>query len=584
VSNAAAQTKRIRIGDILVAQQIITREQLELALHDQKSSGRKLGKSLVALGFVEESTLLSVLSKQLSIPFIELKEFSLDPALVKSLPETLARRFRVIVLKKDPDGLLLGMADPTDIFALDELARSLKSTLKPAVVRESELLDMLDLVYSREEEIASLAGELDEELESSSLDLADVITAATDSDAPVVRLLQAVFEDAIKTKASDIHIEPDENVLRIRQRIDGVLHEQVMNEKRIASALVVRLKLMSGLDISEKRMPQDGRFNLKVKGRDIDVRLSTMPVQFGESVVMRLLDHTGGILPLEKVGMPTAMVSRFRKVISRPHGLVLVTGPTGSGKTTTLYGALSELNTADKKIITVEDPVEYRLSRISQVQVHERIGLTFGKVLRATLRQDPDILLVGEIRDAESAEIALRAAMTGHLVLSTLHTNDAITSALRLTDMGVDPFLVASSLKAIVAQRLVRRICENCGENATPDQDELQLLDAASKTYPIGNEQFHAGSGCTHCHQTGYRGRVGVFELLEFNREMGDALRSNDPAAFNRAAASHPQFRPLSHSALDLARQGVTTLSEVLRVSALVEDESPDFAHPETVQ
>lgn len=584
VSNAAAHSKRIRIGDILVAQQIITREQLEVALRDQKSSGRKLGKSLVALGFVEESTLLSVLSKQLKIPFLELKEFSLDPALVKTLPETLARRFRVILLRKDVDGLLIGMADPTDIFALDELGRSLKTTMKPAVVRESELLDMLDLVYSREEEIATLAGELDEELESSTLDLADVITDAPDSDAPVVRLLQAIFEDAIKTKASDIHIEPDENVLRIRQRIDGVLHEQVMNEKRIASALVVRLKLMSGLDISEKRLPQDGRFNLKVKGRDIDVRLSTMPVQFGESVVMRLLDHTGGVLALDKVGMPGAMVNRFRRVITRPHGLVLVTGPTGSGKTTTLYGALSELNTPDKKIITVEDPVEYRLSRISQVQVHERIGLSFGKVLRATLRQDPDILLVGEIRDAESAEIALRAAMTGHLVLSTLHTNDAITSALRLTDMGVDPFLVASSLKAIVAQRLVRRICEHCSENAAPDQDEQQLLDMASRTYSLGNVQFRVGRGCTQCHQTGYRGRIGVFELLEFNREMGDALRNNDPSAFNRAAASHPQFRPLSHGALNLARQGVTTLSEVVRVSALVEDESPDFAQEEVEQ
>ncbi|MCW8196630.1 MSHA biogenesis protein MshE [Proteobacteria bacterium 005FR1] len=583
MSNTAAQPKRIRIGDILVAQQIITPEQLDLALRDQKSSGRKLGKSLVALGYVEESTLLTVLSRQLNIPFIELQQFQVDPQLVKSLPETLARRFRVVVLRKEPDGVLLGMADPTDIFALDELSRSLKATIKPAVVRESELLDILDLVYSREEEIASLAGELDEELEGSAVDLADVVTDATDSDAPVVRLLQAIFEDAIKTKASDIHIEPDENVLRIRQRIDGVLHEQVMNEKRIASAVVVRLKLMSGLDISEKRMPQDGRFNLKVKGRDIDVRLSTMPVQYGESVVMRLLDHTGGVMPLDKVGMPEIIAKRFRKVIDRPHGLILVTGPTGSGKTTTLYGALSELNTPDKKIITVEDPVEYRLPRISQVQVYEKIGLTFGKVLRATLRQDPDILLVGEIRDAESAEIALRAAMTGHLVLSTLHTNDAITSALRLTDMGVDPFLVAASLKAIVAQRLVRRICENCAVDATPDENQQQLLEAVRRSYPITNATFRVGRGCTHCHGTGYRGRVGVFELLEFNRAMGDALRSGDPVAFNRAAASHPHFRSLSHSALDLARQGITSLSEVMRVSALVEDEDLETAPVEAV-
>ncbi|MEX1032454.1 MAG: ATPase, T2SS/T4P/T4SS family [Cellvibrionaceae bacterium] len=574
MNSPAPQQKRIRIGDILVAQQIISQDQLEQALRDQKSSGRKLGKSLVALGHVDENTLLSILSQQLNIPFVELKQYPFDANLIRTMPETLARRFRVMILKKESDGLLLGMADPTDIFALDELSRSLKATLKPAVVREAELLDILDLVYSSEDEIASLAGQLDEELEGVAVDLADVITDAPDSEAPVVKLLQAVFEDAIKTKASDIHIEPDESVLRIRQRIDGVLNEQVMNEKRIASALVVRLKLMSGLDISEKRMPQDGRFNLKVKGRNIDVRLSTMPVQFGESVVMRMLDHTGGVMPLEKVGMPPAIIGRFRDVIQRPHGLVLVTGPTGSGKTTSLYGALSEINTVDKKIITVEDPVEYRLPRISQVQVHEKIGLTFSKVLRAALRQDPDILLVGEIRDAESAEIALRAAMTGHLVLSTLHTNDAITSALRLTDMGVDSFLVAASLKAIVAQRLVRRICESCAVDAVPDSNEQQLLDLAAKKQPIGNVQFRTGRGCAHCHDTGYRGRIGVFELLEINRAMSNALRDNNVLEFNRAAHNHPHFLPLSYSALELAKEGITSLSEVLRVSALVEDEA----------
>lgn len=577
-NSAATAPKRIRIGDILVAQQIITQEQLEHALKDQKTSGRKLGKSLVALGYVDENTLLSVLSRQLNYPFVELNHYAFDSDLIKKLPETMARRFRVLILKEETDGILLGMADPTDIFSLDELSRILKRPIKPAVVRESELLDILDLVYSRESEIATLAGELDEELESSSVDLAEVVDDAADSDAPVVKLLKAVFEDAIKTKASDIHIEPDENVLRIRQRIDGVLSEQVMNEKRIAQAVVVRLKLMSGLDISEKRLPQDGRFNLKVSGRSIDVRLSTMPVQFGESVVMRILDHTDGVMPLGDVGMPSIIVDRFRKVISRPYGLILVTGPTGSGKTTTLYGALSELNTADKKIITVEDPVEYRLPRISQVQIHEKIGLTFSKVLRATLRQDPDVLLVGEIRDAESAEIALRAAMTGHLVLSTLHTNDAITSALRLVDMGVDPFLVAASLKAIVAQRLVRRVCESCAEPVTPTQHEQHLLDIVAKKHPIGATQFRAGKGCPHCHNTGYRGRIGVFELLEIDRAMGNALRENSVADFNTAAHENPQYAPLSYSALEFAKKGITSLAEVLRVSAIVEDESIDEA------
>lgn len=566
--------KRIRIGDILVAQQIISEEQLAEALREQKMTGRKLGRQLIDMGYVEENMLLSLLSKQLDIPFVELKQFRFDRDLVQSLPETLARRYRVMILQEDDDGVLLGMSDPTDIFSLDELGRVIKKTIKPAVVRESELLDILDIAYSRAEEIASLAEQLDEELETDAVDLADIVTDAADSDAPVVLLLQKIFEQAINTKASDIHIEPDETVLRIRERIDGVLVEQVMNEKRIAGALVVRLKLMSNLDISEKRLPQDGRFNLKVNNRNIDVRISTMPVQFGESVVMRLLDHTEGVRPLTEVGMPDNYIKRFRHLITRPHGLILVTGPTGSGKTTTLYGALSELNVPEKKIITVEDPVEYRLPRISQVQVYEKIGLEFGAVLRATLRQDPDILLVGEIRDSESAEIALRAALTGHMVLSTLHTNDAVTSALRLVDMGVDPYLVASSLKAIIAQRLIRRICESCAEPYELDNQEQHLIQQLRLDHDLAQKNLRKGTGCPHCYNTGYRGRVGVFELLEITAPMADALRDNSVRAFNEAAHAHSNYRPLSASALDFALEGVTTLEEVLRVSAQVEDES----------
>lgn len=565
--------KRIRIGDLLVEKAMISEAQLQHALQEQKFTGRKLGATLVELGYVEENALLNLLSAQLNIPFVELKQFRFDRNLVQTLPETAARRYRVMVLREDADGLLLGMADPTDIFCLDELQRILKKPLKPAVVRESELLDILDIAYTRASEIASLATELEEELQESALDLADFITDATDSDAPVVKLLQKIFEEAIAAKASDIHIEPDEKVLRIRNRIDGVLIEQVMNEKRIASALVVRLKLMAGLDISEKRLPQDGRFNLRVKHHNIDVRMSTMPVQFGESVVMRLLDHTDGVLALEKVGMPKDLMERFRRAITRPHGLVLVTGPTGSGKTTTLYGALSELNSPEKKIITVEDPVEYRLPRINQVQLHEKIGLTFASVLRATLRQDPDILLVGEIRDAESAEIALRAAMTGHMVLSTLHTNDAVTSALRLVDMGVDGYLVATALKAIVAQRLVRKICNSCIRDHQPDANELQLLASIAKGRDFSAVKFKQGAGCPHCHNTGYRGRIGVFEMLELNAPMAEALRANDINAFARAANDCPNFEPLAKVALGYAEQGLTTLDEVMSITAQIDDE-----------
>ncbi len=563
--------KRIRIGDLLVEKQMISESQLQHALQEQKLTGRKLGATLVELGYVEENALLNLLSAQLAIPFVELKQFRFDRDLVQRLPETSARRYRVMLLREDFDGLLLGMADPTDIFCLDELQRILQKNLKPAVVRESELLDILDIAYSRSSEIASLATELGEELEEASVDLADFVTDATDSEAPVVKLLQKIFEEAITTKSSDIHIEPDEKVLRIRNRIDGALLEQVMNEKRIASALVVRLKLMAGLDISEKRLPQDGRFNLKVKQRNIDVRISTMPVQFGESVVMRLLDHTDGVLALDKVGMPQELIQRFRKVITRPHGLVLVTGPTGSGKTTTLYGALSELNKPEKKIITVEDPVEYRLPRISQVQLHEKIGLTFASVLRATLRQDPDILLVGEIRDSESAEIALRASMTGHMVLSTLHTNDAISSAMRLLDIGVDGYLVATSLKAIIAQRLVRRICSSCIQAAAPDSQQLELLAAIGRGRDYSQVQFKSGSGCPHCHNTGYRGRIGVFEMLELNEDMAKALRTNDVHGFTQAASNSKDFVTLSEAALNYAVTGLTSLDEVMAISAQID-------------
>lgn len=564
--------KRIRLGDLLVEKNMITEAQLQHALQEQKMSGRKLGNQLVELRYVEENALLNLLSAQLNIPFVQLKQFRFDKELIQKLPETSARRYRVVVLRDDVDGLLLGMADPTDIFCLDELQRILQKNIKPAVVRESELLDVLDIAYSRASEIATLAGELDDELQESAVDLDDFIAQSADSDAPVVKLLKKIFEEAITNRASDIHIEPDEKVLRIRNRIDGELIEQIMNEKRIVSALVVRIKLMANLDISEKRLPQDGRFNLKIKHHNIDVRLSTMPVQFGESIVMRLLDQTGGILPLNSVGMPALMVDRFRKIITRPHGLVLVTGPTGSGKTTTLYGALSELNKPEKKIITVEDPVEYRLPRISQVQLHEKIGLNFSTVLRAALRQDPDILLVGEIRDVESAEIALRASMTGHLVLSTLHTNDAVTSALRLIDIGVDGYLVATALKAIVAQRLVRRICTSCVQNHTPDASELQLLATIGKGKSFAHVQFQHGAGCPHCHNTGYRGRIGVFEMLELNGVMAEALRTSDIGKFTQAAYANPNFITLSEAALAYAIEGVTTLNEVMSISAQIDE------------
>lgn len=561
-----ATRKKIRIGDLLVQNKVISEAQLGTALTEQKRSGRKLGRTLIDLGYIEEEKLLRFLSQQLDIPFIDLRHYKVRPETVRLLAETHARRYRAIVLDDSGPEILVGMADPTDIFGYDELSRILKGPVSQAVVREADLLRTIDVVYRRTDEIVSIAEELNEDLSQHDYDLAQIMQSDEAADAPVARLLKTLFEDAVQVSASDIHIEPDENVLRIRQRVDGILQEQVMKEKRIAAALVLRLKLLAGLDISEKRLPQDGRFNIKVKNRSIDVRLSTMPVQYGESVVMRLLDQSGGILDLGQLGMPPAILERFRRHVHSPHGMVLVTGPTGSGKTTTLYAALTELNAPEKKIITVEDPVEYRLPRINQVQVNSKIDLTFAGVLRAGLRQDPDVVMVGEMRDQETAQIGLRAAMTGHLVLSTLHTNDSVTTASRLVDMGAEGYLVAAALRAIIAQRLVRRICDSCREPYRPDAQERAWL-AAVRGEGVPDVGYQHGAGCHHCNETGYRGRVGVYELLELDEAMADALRRDDAAAFARAAAAGAGFRPLVRCALDFAEQGITTVEEVMRVA-----------------
>ena len=563
--------KKIRIGELLVQNQIITEEQLQQALAEQKRSGGKLGHTLVELGYLSKAGFLEFLAKQLQVPYIDLRRYQIKEEVVRLLPEIHVRRFRALVLAEQQDGLLVGMTDPTDIFAFDELRRLLQRPIHPAVVGEDELFDIVDRIYRRTDEISHIAGELNEELGESGIDIESLLGDSETEDAPVVRLIHTLFEDAVQIGASDIHIEPDESLLRIRLRIDGVLHEQVMNEKRIGGAVVSRLKLMSGLDISERRLPQDGRFNIRVRGRNIDIRLSTMPLQYGESVVMRLLDQSGGLLKLDQIGMPETILAQFRNLVHRPHGLVLVTGPTGSGKTTTLYAALNELNDAKKKIITVEDPVEYRLPRINQVQVQSRIDLSFARVLRAALRQDPDIVMVGEMRDQETAEIGLRSAMTGHLVLSTLHTNDAVSTALRLIDMGAEGFVVGSSLLCILAQRLMRRICERCREEAPLDAQQRNWLEAM-----VGSEArqftFKQGAGCPRCHNTGYFGRIGVFELLRINTTLADALRHNDSAGFVRIARNQKGFKPLAIAALEYACQGITSIEEVMRLSGQIEE------------
>lgn len=559
--------KKIRLGDLLVESNLITEAQLDQALTEQQTSGQKLGWVLINNGYLTEEQILNALSQQLKIPFVDLARFKFKPEVIKLIPEIQARRYRVIALSRDDSGILVGMADPTNIFAYDEISRILNAPIKMAVVRETDLLKTIDTVYRKTEQISGFAEELNEELSEGDIDLGALLEDADIADAPVVKLLMSLFEDAIQIGASDIHIEPDERVLRVRQRVDGVLQEHIMDEVRIASALVLRLKLMAGLDISEKRLPQDGRFSVRVKDHNLDVRLSTMPIQYGESVVMRLLDQSSDTLNLKVLGMPDKLLERFEKLIHRPHGMILVTGPTGSGKTTTLYAALQSLNVPEKKIITVEDPVEYKLPRINQVQVNSDIGRTFSAVLRSALRQDPDIVLIGEMRDEETAEIALRAAMTGHLVLSTLHTNDAVSTVNRLLDMGTKSYLLASALHAIIAQRLVRRICQSCAQpTELTDQQKGWLGSFVDEdNFSV---TFKKGIGCAHCNYTGYQGRIGVYELLEMDKHLSGILSNGDSAYFSREAKKAKHFRPLHMVALQYAVEGITSMEEVIRISA----------------
>ncbi|MDP5188497.1 GspE/PulE family protein [Rheinheimera baltica] len=562
---------KMRLGDLLVHEGIISEPQLQQALSQQQQSGRKLGATLTELQFLTEQQLLQFLAQQLNVPFLDIAQKQINPKTVQLLPEVQARRFRALVLEDHGSKVLLGMSDPADLAAMDQLAELLAPRqIELAVVREGQLIAAFDTLYRRTKDIESFASQLKEEHGTSNeLDL-NAVDEQGDADNTIVKLLQSIFEDAVQVKASDIHIEPDEKVLRIRQRVDGVLQENILNQVSIAAALVLRLKLMANLDISEKRLPQDGRFQINVKKHQIDVRISTMPVQYGESVVMRLLDQSAGVLQLEETGLPAPMLAKLRRIIKSPHGMILVTGPTGSGKTTTLYGMLSELNQAGSKIITVEDPVEYRLPRVNQVQVNHKIGLSFSNVLRTTLRQDPDIIMVGEMRDQETAEMGLRGALTGHLVLSTLHTNDAVTSTLRLIDMGAAPYLVASALRAIIAQRLIRRLCDYCKQPYQPDDMESNWLRHinTSKT-----ATYWQAPGCQSCNHTGYKGRLGVFELLMITKPLADALRRDDTAGFATLAQHSEGFTRLGTMALHYAQQGVTSLEEVIRVSEYLDDD-----------
>lgn len=567
------QPTRIRLGDLLTQEGLLQPAQLQEALAEQKATGRKLGRIFVERGWVTEVQIAKTVARQLRVPFQDVSNLSVRADIARLLPEGQARRLRAMVIESAADSLRVGMADPTDMAGFDEIARILKRDFQLVAVAESQLMALIDRSYSGASEIAGLAEQLTSDLASVDDALGDLLglSSVGADEAPVVRLLQTVFEEALRRRASDIHIEPQQGSLRIRFRVDGVLHIQTEADAKISAAVALRLKLMSGLDISERRLPQDGRFHVKLKGGGVDVRISTMPTQFGESVVMRLLNQSTGLLSLPGLSLPEHVHGAIQRAIDRPSGMFLVTGPTGSGKTTTLYATLNALNNSERKIITVEDPVEYRLPGLNQVQVHEKIELGFERVLRAALRQDPDVVLVGEMRDQTTAEVGMRAAMTGHLVLSTLHTNDALSTPIRLLDMGVPRYMVALSLHLVLAQRLVRTVCKHCAEPHAPDAREVALVEGLGLS--LDGARFMRGRGCVHCNDTGYAGRTGVYEFLEMDGDLVTLMNRGDSEGFTQLGRQRMRGNTLRHDATRRVLQGVTTLDEALRVSVHVDED-----------
>jgi len=564
-----------KLGDILVDEKLITQHELEHALVEQKNKRGRLGRVLIDLKYVDEDDLLNFLSEQLKIPVMDLSQEHLEPKVLEIIPESQARRHRAIALEADDKTVVVGMSDPADINAVDAIKQVVSPlNLQLCIVRESDILNACDNFYRKTQEINRFAQQLQEDNQDIINEFNIEIPREDTENTIIAKMIRKIFEDALQLSASDIHIEPEKDIIRLRLRVDGRLNESIINEKDIAASIVTRIKIMSELNIAEKRLPQDGRFNINVNRVPIDVRVSTVPVEHGEGVVMRLLDQSKGNVTLDSMGMEPELLERFKHLITRPHGIILVTGPTGSGKTTTLYSALHELNDPETKIITAEDPVEYRMERITQIQINEKIGLTFASVLRAALRQDPDVVLVGEMRDQETAEIGLRASITGHLVLSTLHTNDTISSITRLIDMGAEDYLVSSSVKGVLAQRLIKRICKNCKIKHILTETEKKWLDKIAGK-KVEEQNFYKGAGCNNCNNRGFKGRVPVFELLEIDHKLQELLKDfkkNGNQEFEKAVLANPRFKTLAQDAIRVASFGIAPISEVFELTEILPD------------
>ena len=549
------------VGTMLLEDGLLTKEQLERAVAAQAETGLPLRRVVVEEGFVDETDVMRAIARRHGTDFVDLADAAIDPAAAAIVPESLRRRYNVLPIGFDDDALVVAMSDPANVLAVDDVRAVSGRPVRIVVANPEAIEEASERLARLDESVSELAELAVGDEEETAGDVAGLESAA--EEAPVVKLVNSVISRAVNDRASDIHIEAGERELRIRYRIDGVLHEVMTTSRASANAVVSRIKIMADLDIAERRVPQDGRVAMRVNGRPIDIRVATLPSIYGEKVVMRLLDNAAAVGELEELGFLPYTLERFREAYTKPYGTILVTGPTGSGKTTTLYSTLAILNRPDVNIITVEDPVEYRLDGITQVQVNRKAGLRFATALKSILRADPDIVLIGEIRDGETASIATEAALTGHLVLSTLHTNDAASSVNRLIDMGVEPFLVSSALDTVVAQRLARRLCERCKEPYEPEEAQLQRLGWPDTEPP---EVLHRAVGCSHCSQTGYRGRIAIVEVMPVSEEIARMAIERRSSEDMRKVAVEQGMRPLRRDGFAKAALGITSIEEVLRV------------------
>jgi type IV pilus assembly protein PilB len=558
-----------RLGELLIRENLISSQQLQKAQEEQRKTGGRLGYSLTKLGYIKESDLTSFLSKQYGVPSINLTDFEIEQDVIDLVPKDVAEKHQIIPVNRSGSSLIVAMSDPSNIYAIDDLKFLTGYNIEVVVASEVAIKEAIERYYDQGEKFEDVLSDFTDEgiefvAEDEEIDVNDLSKSA--EDAPVVKLCNLILTDAVKKGASDIHIEPYEKSFRVRFRIDGVLYEVMKPPMKLKNAITSRLKIMSKLDIAERRLPQDGRIKLKMgKGKEMDYRVSVCPTLFGEKVVLRLLDKGNLQLDMTKLGFEAKALQDFKDAIEKPFGMVLVTGPTGSGKTTTLYSGLSELNQVSDNISTAEDPVEFNLPGINQVQMHEDIGLNFAAALRSFLRQDPDIIMVGEIRDFETAEIAVKAALTGHLVLSTLHTNDAPSTINRLLNMGIEPFLVASSVNAIVAQRLARKICQECKEEIKTSPQTL--IDAGMAPDVANKVTLFQGKGCATCSETGYKGRIAVYEVLSVKEEIKEFILNGASTAEIKREAMRLGMKSMRQGSLSKLEEGITTLEECLRVS-----------------